>query len=83
MRIIDEGQFIKLLPDDGMVLTDVATETMRTKEIDLGKSDNEDNYMDIPEDTPVPDPEPEPTGDLTVPDTLAMLNQMGVETDDQ
>ena len=26
---------------------------------------------------------PEPTGDLTVDDTLAMLNQMGVDTDDQ
>ena len=26
--------------------------------------------------------EPEPTGDLTVTDTLQMLNQMGVSTDD-
>lgn len=38
MRKIDEGLFIKLLPDDGMVLTDVATETMRAAEIDLGKT---------------------------------------------
>lgn len=56
MKIIDEGQFIKLLPDDGMVLTDVATETMRTGEIDLGKSDSADNYKDIPI--------PEPTDDV-------------------
>ena len=56
MRIIDEGQFIKLLPDDGMILTDVATETMRTEEIDLGKSDSADNYKDIPI--------PEPTSDV-------------------
>ena len=56
MRIIDEGQFIKLLPDDGMILTDVATETMRAEEIDLGKSDSADNYKDIPI--------PEPTSDV-------------------
>lgn len=56
MKIIDEGQFIKLLPDDGMVLTDVATETMRAEEIDLGKSDSADNYKDIPKDTPISEP---------------------------
>lgn len=75
MRKIDEGLFIMLLPDDGMVLTDVATETMRAKEIDLGKNDSADNYKDIPI-------EPEPTGDLTVTDTLQMLNQLGTSTDD-
>ena len=74
MRIIDEGQFIKLLPDSGMILTDVATETLRAEEIDLGKSDSADNYKDIL----IPDP----TGDLTVADTLSMLNELGVETDD-
>lgn len=47
MRKIDEGQFIKLIPDDGMILTDVATETMRAAEIDLGKNDNINNYKDI------------------------------------
>lgn len=67
MRKIDEGLFIKLLPDDGMILTDVATETMRAAEIDLGKNDSAENYKDIPI-------EPEPTGDLTVSDTLQMLN---------
>ncbi|WP_316607841.1 hypothetical protein [uncultured Ruminococcus sp.] len=71
MRTIDEGLFIKLLPDEGMILTDVATETMRTGEIDLGKSDSADNYKDIP----IPD--------LTVDDTLQMLNQLGVDTNDQ
>lgn len=48
MQIIDEGLFIKLLPDEGMILTDVSTETMRSKEIYLGKSDSADNYKDIP-----------------------------------
>ena len=48
MQIIDEGFFIKLLPDEGMILTDVSTETMRAEEICLGKSDSADNYKDIP-----------------------------------
>ena len=56
MKIIDEGLYTKLLPDDGMILTDVATETMRAEEIDLGKSDSAENYKDIPI--------PEPTGDV-------------------
>lgn len=56
MKIIDEGLYTKLLPDDGMILTDVATETMRAEEIDLGKSDSADNYKDIPI--------PEPTDDV-------------------
>ena len=75
MRIIDEGLYTKLLPDDGMVLTDVSTGTMRAEEIDLGKSDSAENYKDIPI--------PEPTGDLTVDDTLAMLNELGVDVNDQ
>ena len=61
MKIIDEGLYIKLLPDDGMILTDVATETMRAEEIDLGKNDSTENYKDISKDTPIP----EPTGDDT------------------
>ena len=75
MKIIDEGLYTKLLPDDGMILTDVATETMRAEEIDLGKSDSADNYKDISI--------PEPSGDLTVDDTLAMLNELGVDVNDQ
>ena len=75
MKIIDEGLYTKLLPDDGMVLTDVSTGTMRAEEIDLGKSDGAENYKDIPI--------PEPTGDLTVDDTLAMLNELGVDVNDQ
>lgn len=48
MQIIDEGFFIKLLPEEGMILTDVSTETMRAEEIYLGKTDSADNYKDIP-----------------------------------
>ena len=73
MQIIDEGLFIKLLSDEGMILTDKATETMRAEEIDLATSDSTDNYKDIPV---------EPETDLTVADTLEMLNELGVENDD-
>ena len=73
MQIIDEGLFIKLLPDKDMILTDVSTETMRAEEIYLGKTDSADNYKDIPI---------EPETDLTVSDTLEMLNELGVNTDD-
>lgn len=59
MQIIDEGFFIKLLPNEGMILTDVSTETMRAEEIYLGKTDSADNYKDIPIDTPIPEPKTE------------------------
>ena len=59
MQIIDEGLFIKLLPDEDMILTDKATETMRAEEIYLGKTDSADNYKDIPIDTPIPEPKTE------------------------
>lgn len=59
MQIIDEGLFIKLLPDEGMVLTDKATETMRAEEIYLGKTDSANAYKDIPIDTPIPEPKTE------------------------
>ena len=58
-----------------MILTDVSTVTMSAEEIYLGKTDSANAYKDIPI-------EPEPTGDLTVTDTLQMLNQLGTSTDD-
>ena len=47
----------KLAASDGMVITDIATETMRTKIIYLGKEDSEENYKEIDENTPSPDNE--------------------------
>ena len=46
----------KLTASDGMVITDVATETMRAKTVYLGKDDSEDNYKEIDENTPLPEP---------------------------
>ena len=47
----------KLTASEGMVITDIETETMRAKEVWLGKSDSEENYKEIPEDTPLPNTE--------------------------
>ena len=44
----------KLIADDGMVITDKETETMRAGIVYLGKEDNEDNYIEIDENTPLP-----------------------------
>lgn len=46
-----------LTPSEGMVITDKETQTMRSKEVYLGKEDSEDNYMEIDENTPLPEPE--------------------------
>ena len=47
----------KLTASEGMVITDIETETMRAREVWLGKSDSEENYKEIPEDTPLPNTE--------------------------
>lgn len=44
-----------LIADEGMVITDVATETLRSKKIYLGKGERKDRYEQIPEDTPLPE----------------------------
>lgn len=46
----------KLTAGDGMVITDKGTETMRAKVIYLAKDDSEDNYIEIDENTPLPEP---------------------------
>ena len=46
----------KLTASDGMVITDVATETMRAKTVYLGKEDNPENYKAIDRNTPLPEP---------------------------
>lgn len=47
----------KLVASDGMVITDIETETMRAKVVYLGKEDSEANYKEIDENTPLPEPE--------------------------
>lgn len=47
----------KLVASEGMVITDIETETMRAKVVYLGKGDNEANYKEIDENTPLPEPE--------------------------
>lgn len=45
----------KLTASEGMVITDIATETMRSKVVYLGKEDSADNYKEIDENTPLPE----------------------------
>ena len=47
----------KLIASEGMVLTDVETERLRSKEIYLGAGDDSANYKEIDENTPLPEPE--------------------------
>ena len=47
----------KLTASEGMVITDLETETIRAKQLYLGKEDSEDNYKEIDENTPLPEPE--------------------------
>lgn len=50
----------KLEASEGMAITDNATETMRAKVVYLGVGDSPDNYKEIDENTPLPEPdEPE------------------------
>ncbi len=41
--------------DEGMVITDKATLRMRAKEIYLAKGERRDNFIEIDENTPVPE----------------------------
>lgn len=45
----------KLIPSEGMVITDIETKTMRSKCVYLGKEDSVDNYTEIDENTPLND----------------------------
>ena len=44
----------KLTAGNGMVITDIATETMRAETVFLGKGDSEENYKEIDKNTPLP-----------------------------
>ena len=48
----------KLTADDGMVITDKETQTLRTKELYLAKNERKDNFIEIDENTPLPETEP-------------------------
>lgn len=49
----------KLTASEGMAITDKATQTMRAEFVFLGREDTEDNYMEIPADTPLPEDDEE------------------------
>lgn len=45
----------ELTADEGMVITDKETQTMRAKKIFLGKGEKKTNYIEIDENTPLPE----------------------------
>ncbi len=51
-------QLRKLTAGEGMIITDKETQTLRAKELYLGKDENEDKFIEIDENTPLPDTEP-------------------------
>ncbi len=50
----------KLTADEGMVITDKETQTMRVKEIYLAKGERKDSFIEIDENTPLPEPVDKP-----------------------
>ena len=50
-------QLRRLTASEGMVITDKATETLRTKEVYLDKNEDENNFIEIDENTPLPEAE--------------------------
>ena len=43
----------KLIADEGMLITDRETRTLRSREIYLGKNEDENNFVEIDENTPL------------------------------
>ena len=50
-------QLRKLTAGEGMVITDKKTQTLRSAEVYLGKDEDENNFIEIDENTPLPEPE--------------------------
>ncbi len=50
-------QLRKLTAAAGMVITDKTTQTLRASEIYLGKDEDENNFIEIDENTPLPEAE--------------------------
>ena len=46
-------QLRKLTASEGMLITDKETRTLRSKEIYLGKDEDENNFIEIDENTPI------------------------------
>ena len=49
-------QLRKLTATEGMIITDKKTKTLRSSEVYLGKEENPDNFIEIDENTPLPEP---------------------------
>ena len=47
----------ELIADEGMVITDRETQTLRSKRVFLGKEENKSSFIEIDENTPLPETE--------------------------
>lgn len=68
----------KRTASEGMVYTDLKTEMMRAKFLFLGIEDSEENYKEIPENTPLPEIDVE-NDEATTADLYGALAKLGVE----
>ncbi len=78
----------EITASEGMVFTDVATQTLRGTTLYLGVNDCVDNYMQIPKDTPLPgeagDTYSPGTGEeATAEDLYNALAELGVKSDEE
>ena len=78
----DGVKLYRTYSDKNMMIQKNVTDEIYSEAIDVENSGFTYTETDIPVD-PDPEPSPEPTSDLTVTDTLQMLNELGVDTDDQ
>lgn len=77
---MDTSIIRKISANNGMVLTDTATKTLRSYMIYLGIADEESNYEEIPENTPLPDgSETVDADEATKEDLYNALAELGVE----
>ena len=77
---MDTSIIRKISANNGMVLTDTATKTLRANMIYLGIADEESNYEEIPENTPLPDgSETVDADEATTEDLYNALAELGVE----
>lgn len=53
-------QLRRLTAAEGMIITDKETQTLRSEEVYLGKDEDEQNFIEIDKNTPLPESEEKP-----------------------
>lgn len=71
---IEDRQYVRTASNEGMMIRKDGTEEMYSEAVDLEEAGFTYTETDIPI---------EPDREVTLEDTLGMLNELGVDTDDQ